>query len=123
MGFWSWLVGKEGGNVVTDVVDSVSGGVDRFVHTKQDAANDQKEYDKEITKRWVADSDAPLTRLTRPFLVIFVTVVTFVFGALDGNLGGFEIKAEWLTLYKQLLVVMITAYFGSRGLEKIKRQK
>jgi hypothetical protein len=118
MGFLGWLVGKKRSGIVKNVAD----GVDQFVHTKQDAANEQKEYDKEITKRWVADSDAPLTRLTRPFLVIFVTVITFVFGALDGNLGGFEIKAEWLTLYKQLLVVMITAYFGSRGLEKIKRK-
>jgi hypothetical protein len=119
MGFWNWLVGKEGGGVVKNVAD----GVDQFVHTNQDRADEQAEYDKEITKRWVADSDAPLTRLTRPFLVIFVTVVTFIFGALDGNLASFTIKAEWLMLYKQLLIVMITAYFGSRGLEKIKRQK
>jgi|SRR6056297_1490315 len=119
MGFWNWLVGKEGGGIVKNVAD----GVDQFVHTNQDRADEQAEYDKEITKRWVADSDAPLTRLTRPFLVIFVTVVTFIFGALDGNLASFTIKAEWLMLYKQLLIVMITAYFGSRGLEKIKRQK
>lgn len=118
MSFFNWLIGK-GGNAI----ESVSNGVDRFIHTNQDRANEMAKEDKEITKRWVADSEAPITRLTRPFLVIFVTIVTFVFGALDGNLAGFSVKSEYLSLYKELMIVMVVAYFGSRGFEKVKRGK
>ena len=81
---------------------------------------DKANFDKEISKRWTADSSAPITRLTRPFLVLFTTFAVFIFGALDSSLEGFEIGDAYLEMYKEVWIVMIVAYFGSRGFEKVK---
>ena len=112
----SWLLGKGEKGIVEQVAD----GVDRFVHTGQEKAEEKAEWEREVTKRWVADSEAPLTRLTRPFLVLFTTFAVFIFGALDSSLEGFTIGDAYLEMYKEVWIVMIVAYFGSRGFEKVK---
>ena len=112
----SWLLGKGEKGIVEQVAD----GVDRFVHTGQEKAEEKAEWEREVTKRWVADSEAPLTRLTRPFLVLFTTFCVFTFGALDASLDGFTISNEYLDLFTVAWVTMITAYFGGRSYEKAK---
>lgn len=119
MSWVNWLLGKGEKGVVEQVAD----GVDRFVYSGEEKAADKAEFDREITKRWVADSEAPITRLTRPFLVLFVTFAVFVFGALDSSLEGFTISDGYLEMYKEVWIVIVISYFGSRGLEKIKAKK
>ena len=115
----SWLLGKGDKGIVEQVAD----GVGQFIYTGSEKAADKAEFEREITKRWVADSEAPITRLTRPFLVLFVTLAVFIFGALDSSLEGFTISDGYLEMYKEVWIVMIISYFGSRGLEKIKAKK
>ena len=112
----SWLLGKGEKGIVEQVAD----GVDRFVYTGSEKEEDKATFDKEISKRWTADSSAPITRLTRPFLVLFTTFAVFIFGALDSSLEGFTIGDAYLEMYKEVWIVMIVAYFGSRGFEKVK---
>lgn len=116
MSWLSWLVGKDKDGVVKQLAD----GVGQFVHTSEEKARDAAEWEKEVTKRWVADSQAPITRLVRPMSYLFVTVVVFVFGALDSALESFEISEAWIETFTQIYITMTIAYFGSRGLEKIK---
>ena len=118
MGGWaSWLLGKGDKGIVEQVAD----GVGQFVYTGSEKAADKAEFEREITKRWVADSEAPITRLTRPFLVLFVTLAVFIFGALDSSLEGFTISDGYLEMYKEVWIVMIIAYFGGRSYEKAKK--
>jgi len=118
MGGWaSWLLGKGDKGIVEQVAD----GVGQFVYTGSEKAADKAEFEREITKRWVADSEAPITRLTRPFLVLFVTLAVFIFGALDSSLEGFTISDAYLEMYKEVWIVMIISYFGGRSYEKAKK--
>ena len=114
MSWISWLVGKSSDGIVKQVAD----GVDQFVHTGEEKAAEKAEWEREVTKRWVADSSAPLTRLTRPFLVLFTTFIVFTFGALDASIEGFAISDEWMTLFTTVWTTMIVAYFGGRSYEK-----
>ena len=118
MSWLSWLVGKD--NVVSTVVDKVSKGADELHFSGEEKAKDTAAFETEITKRWTADKEAPITRLVRPVSYLFVTVVTFTFGALDASLESFKISDEWLSFYTQIYIAMTIAYFGSRGYEKVK---
>lgn len=119
MSWVSWLVGKDKDGLVKQVAD----GVGQFIHTGEEKAAEKAEFEREITKRWVADSQAPVTRLVRPLAYIFVTVVTFTFGALDASLEGFEISESWLSFYTTVYATMTVAYFGGRSYEKVKDKK
>ena len=116
MNWLSWLVGKDKDGIIKQVAD----GVGQFVHTGEEKAEAKARWEEEVTKRWVADSQAPLTRLIRPVSYLFVTVVVFIFGALDSSLEGFKISDAWLTTFTQIYITMTVAYFGGRSFEKIK---
>jgi hypothetical protein len=116
MSWLSWLVGKDKDGIIKQVAD----GVGQFVHTGEEKAANKAKWEEEVTKRWVADSQAPITRLIRPVAYLFVTVIVFVFGALDSSLEGFKISDAWLTTFTQIYITMTVAYFGGRSFEKIK---
>lgn len=79
---------------------------------------------QEVTKRWQSDmlSDSWLSKNVRPMAIVFLTVVTAIFISLDGS-TNFEVDDVWVDLLKTLLVTTYLAYFGSRGVEKIKNIK
>ena len=119
MKWLSWLVGKDKDGIVKQVAD----GVGQFVHTGEEKAAERAQWEQEVTKRWVADSQAPLTRLIRPISYILVTIVVLTFGALDASLEAFTITDEWLTFFTTIYVTMTAAYFGGRSYEKVKGKK
>ena len=77
---------------------------------------------QEISKRWESDmkSDSWLSKNTRPMALIFLTVSLIVFILLDGFDIAFGIDSGWIDLLKSLLITVYVAYFGSRGVEKLK---
>jgi len=82
----------------------------------QELAND---YEKEISKRWLSDNASLITRLVRPFVVLFLYTL---FGAVvltDGNIGEFSINTQYIPVLQNLLITVTVAYFGSRGIEKV----
>jgi hypothetical protein len=81
------------------------------------------EEDKEITKRWVSDNEHFTTRLVRPFSLIYMFVLFTIVILFDGNIGEFTIKEAYIPIIESLLVTMVIAYFGSRGIEKVSRYK
>ena len=66
-----------------------------------------------VTRRWEADlmSDSWLSKNVRPISLVFLTIVYAT---------GFFLKYD-LTIINQLLLLVYGAYFGSRGLEKIRK--
>ena len=83
----------------------------------QGLAND---YEKEVTKRWVSDNKNVVASLVRPLSIVYMLVIFSIAMLFDGNVGEFQINEAYLPLIETFLTTMIVAYFGSRGIEKIK---
>jgi len=77
---------------------------------------------QEVSERWSADmsSDSWLSKNTRPMMLIFLTVSTWLLILMDSLEIDFLVGIEWIELLKSLLIVVYVAYFGSRGMEKYK---
>jgi len=77
---------------------------------------------QEVTKRWSSDmiSDSWLSKNVRPITLLSLLFFVFVFCFLD-LFNTITVAPIWVELFKQLLMVVIVAYFGSRGIEKYKK--
>ncbi len=74
---------------------------------------------QEISKRWQADmaSDSWLSKNIRPMTLVYLLTAFILMAVLDGY--GFEISEAYVTLLGQWGMLVMTAYFGGRSLEKI----
>lgn len=79
-----------------------------------------KTQEQEVTKRLYADmsSDSWLSKNVRPLTLIFTTAFITVFAFTDGNIGEFTIDKSYIDLFKALLLVQYSFYFGSRAFNK-----
>ena len=106
--------------------------VDRFVMTKEDKhkANQEIqqlfqsfeiEMQKNTTERWKYDStsDSWLSKNIRPLVLLILVISTIL---LDAGKISFEVKESWVDLLQIVLITVIGAYFGSRGLEKYSKK-
>jgi hypothetical protein len=99
---------------VGGVIQAIIGGSDMSEHDKEIALKkleaERAEMDG-ITKRWVADarSGSWLASNVRPLVLVFLTVSYVV-----GWYLGYQ-----LDQITGLLSLVLTAYFGSRGMEKV----
>lgn len=82
----------------------------------------EQDAQKEVTDRWNSDmkSDSWLSKNIRPFTLIFLTVVFVIISVFDGNMGNFSIGDLYIPVYQTLLMVVYSAYFAGRSIEKIK---
>lgn len=117
-------------NVATKVGDLV----DRFVRTKDEKAQFEKELtqifieaekdmQQNVTERWKADmasNGSWLSKNVRPLVLLFLVVSTVVMVFIDAGLIAFEVKENWVDLLQIVLITVISAYFGGRSIEKIK---
>jgi len=78
--------------------------------------------DTAITERWKSDmeSDSWLSKNTRPLVMLSLLAFLFLMIILDSLEIRFEIKPAYIGLMETLLVTVVVAYFGSRGVEKFK---
>lgn len=76
------------------------------------------EYEQEITKRWVSDGEHVLTRLTRPFIVVWGFALLTIVMLMDGNVGEFKINAAYIPLLETIVTTSVVAYMGARSLDK-----
>ncbi len=109
--------------------------VDRFVQTKEEKAqfekeltqifiDAEKEMQQNVTERWKSDmaSDSWLSKNVRPLVLLFLIVSTVLIVFIDSGLISFEVKENWVDLLQIVLITVITAYFGGRSFEKIKHK-
>jgi hypothetical protein len=119
----------------SSIVDSVGNAIDKIVTNDEEKLilrnalvkieKDAKlkteelaiEADKQITERWKIDSEHTVTRLVRPISFAWVIILFSVVMVGDSNFG-FSIKEAYIPVLETLLVTMVAAYFGSRGIEK-----
>lgn len=105
--------------------------VDRFVQTKEEKHQAQQEIQKlfqnfeiemqrNTTERWKYDStsDSWLSKNIRPIVLLFLVVSTILLVFVDAGIIAFDVKDSWVDLLQIVLITVIGAYFGSRGLEK-----
>ena len=109
--------------------------VDRFVQTKEEKhkANQEIqqlfqsfeiEMQKNTTERWKYDStsDSWLSKNIRPLVLLILVISTILLVFIDAGKISFEVKESWVDLLQIVLITVIGAYFGSRGLEKYKKK-
>lgn len=135
-----WLV-KQGKNIAPKILDiagtvtNIEGlenladkikGASQLTDFDKKIILEQIELDKiemqEISKRWEADmeSDSWASKNIRPYSVVGTLIFTFIMILIDSSIKSFIVKEHWVDLLVTILMIMITAYFGSRGYEKIK---
>ena len=77
--------------------------------------------EQEVTKRWEADMQGNwLTKSIRPLVLAWLVVATTLLIFIDAGAIEFVVEDKWVDLLQIVLITVIGAYFGSRGLEKIK---
>ena len=81
--------------------------------------------EQEVTKRWEADmqSDSWLSKNIRPMVLAFLVFSTVLMIFIDSGTIVFLVEDKWVDLLQIVLITVIGAYFGRRGLEKIKNGK
>jgi len=115
------------GGKVSDILEAISGSKELTAVEKEMLVK-ELEQDviemQEITKRWSSDmnSDSWLSKNIRPLSLAFLTLTLFIYVILDSSLEGFKIDSEWISLLGNLLMLVYGAYYGSRGLEKIRKK-
>ena len=132
----SKLLAKLFGNAGGGIVDKISGVVDKFVRTKDEKAEFEKQMteilieaeaamQKNVTERWKADLEHGnwLTRSVRPLVLIFLIVATVLMVFIDSGSIHFEVEEKWTDLLQLVLMTTIGAYFGGRSAEKFNQVK
>lgn len=126
------LFGKAGGSVV----DKLAGVADRFIRTKDEKAEFEKQMtqimidaeaamQKNVTDRWKADLEHGnwLTRSVRPLVLIFLIVATVLMIFIDSGSIKFDVDEKWTDLLQLVLITVIGSYFGGRSFEKYNKNK
>ena len=132
----SKLLAKLFGGAGGGIVDKISGVVDKFVRTKDEKAEFEKQMteilieaeaamQKNVTERWKADLEHGnwLTRSVRPLVLIFLIVATVLMVFIDSGSINFNVEDNWTDLLQLVLMTTIGAYFGGRSVEKYRHIK
>ena len=119
----------------TDVAGKVGGLVDRFVRTKDEKAEFEKEMtkilidaeadmQKNVTDRWKADmgSDSWLSKNVRPLVLMFLIFNTMLLIFIDAGYIEFMVEDNCVDLLQVLLLTVIAAYFVGRTVEKTRKK-
>lgn len=130
----SKLLSKLLGNAGGSVMDKLAGVADKFIRTKDEKAEFEKQMtqifieaeaamQKNVTERWKADLEHGnwLTRSVRPLVLIFLIVATVLMIFIDSGSIKFDVEQKWTDLLQLVLITVIGAYFGGRSFEKFKK--
>ena len=85
--------------------------------------NAESEMQKNVTQRWVSDNKGSwLSQNVRPIVLLILVISTVLMIFIDAGVINFEVKDTWIDLLQLTLITVISAYFGGRSFEKIKRK-
>tara|TARA_A100001391_G_scaffold37511_1_gene20684 strand:- start:5011 stop:5409 length:399 start_codon:yes stop_codon:yes gene_type:complete len=131
----SKILSKLFGNSSGAVVDKLAGVADRFIRTKDEKAEfekemtqifieAEKEMQKNVTERWKADLEHGnwLTRSVRPLVLVFLIISTVLMVFIDSGSIAFQVEDKWTDLLQIVLITVIGAYFGGRSVEKLRKK-
>jgi len=127
----SKIFGKVGGGIA----EKISNIIDKHTYSKEEKAILEKQItevfveaeadmQKNVSERWKYDlsSDSWLSKNVRPLTLIFLVVSATVLIFIDAGFLKFEVKDKWVDLLQLTLITVISAYFGGRSFEKIKKK-
>ena len=79
----------------------------------------QASQDNNVTDRWKSDmtSDSWLSKNVRPGTLVYILTAYLLFALLDG--AGYKISESYVQLLGQWGMLVMTAYFGGRTVEKV----
>ena len=79
----------------------------------------QANQEDNVSKRWQADmaSDSWLSKNVRPGTLVYLLTACLIFALLDGY--GYKISESYVNLLGQWGMLVMTAYFGGRTVEKV----
>jgi hypothetical protein len=109
-----------------DIIDNLHTSKEEKLEAKQKIeellASAEQEGQKQVTARWEVDAKSGnvLASSIRPLTLAFLTIMFVVISMFDGNIGGFTISEPYIPVYQTLLMVVYSAYFAGRSIEKIK---
>jgi hypothetical protein len=121
--------------IFKSLIGNASSIIDECVTTKEEKltlknkmkeilVNAESNAQEQVTRRWEADSKAGwLPANIRPLALAFLTIMLVVMSFFDGNVGEFKMNPMYGPIYTQLLLVVYSAYFAGRSIEKIKNNK
>jgi|TARA_R100000081_G_C4747119_1_gene132243 hypothetical protein len=122
------------GNILGNLLGKADKIVDEVITSEEEAMTLKNELQKiineqeaiieqEVTKRWESDNNQSswLPRNIRPLVLAWLVVSTTLLIFIDAGAINFVVEDKWVDLLQIVLITCIGAYFGSRGLEKIKR--
>ena len=131
----SKILSKLFGNGGGAVVDTLANVADKFIRTKDEKAEFEKEMtqifieaeaqmQKNVTERWKADLEHGnwLTRSVRPLVLVFLIISTVLMVFIDSGSIAFEVEDKWTDLLQIVLITVIGAYFGGRSVEKLRKK-
>ena len=120
--------------IIKNLIGNASTILDECITTEEERLNAKQkikslvlnyeiELEKNLTERHKNDmkSDSWLSKNVRPLTLVFVIVCTMLLVFIDAGFIDFNVKTEFITLLSTTLITIISFYFGSRGIEKIKK--
>ena len=125
------IIGKIlGGDVlknVSNIVDELhSSPVEKKelkIKLKEVLSQAEGNAQQQVTRRWEADSKAGwLPANIRPITLAFLTMIFVLISFFDGNLGSFKMNPIYVPVYQTLMMVVYSAYFAGRSIEKIRKK-
>tara|TARA_R110002012_G_scaffold186404_1_gene353063 strand:- start:226 stop:633 length:408 start_codon:yes stop_codon:yes gene_type:complete len=120
------------GGIFKSLIGNASSIIDECVTTKEEKltlknkmkeilVNAESNAQEQVTRRWEADAKAGwLPANIRPITMAFLTFMLVVLSFFDGNVGEFKMNPIYGPIYTNLLMVVYSAYFAGRSIEKIK---
>ena len=121
------------GNILGNLVGKADTIIDECITSQEEKLQLKNELQKiiqehealieqEVTKRWESDNlqSSWLPRNIRPLILAWLVVSTTLLIFIDAGVIDFVVDDEWKSTITAILTITIGAYFGSRGLEKIK---
>ena len=123
------------GNILGNLFSKADTIIDECITSKEEKMQLKNELQKiiqeqealieqEVTKRWESDNlqSSWLPRNIRPLVLAWLVVSTTLLIFIDAGAIDFVVDDEWKSTITAILTITIGAYFGSRGLEKIKNK-
>ena len=110
-------------NIVDELHSSPVEKKELKIKLQEVLAKAESQAQEQVTRRWEADSKAGwLPANIRPITLAFLTMIFVIISFFDGNIGGFKLNPIYAPIYQTLLMVVYSAYFAGRSVEKIKKK-
>jgi hypothetical protein len=114
---------KSVSNIVDNVVTTDEERMQLKANLKEIVAKAEANAQEQVTRRWEADAKAGwLPANIRPLTLAFLIIATVLLVFIDSGAINFNVAERWISLIEICNITCIGAYFGSRGLEKIKKK-